>query len=133
MPNSRDIRGEADFGYQALEEVVRGAGSYVQPSDDLRPKTLEAARSDRSRRTRHRRLASIALSLVLLAVTGLPEAILSPGKTPSNHPAQRVRDFDLHKQASLGTLHEGFEPAWALLEAFMQLRSQQAELFDESN
>ena len=125
--------GNCGFGFDALEGVVRAAGTYVRPTEDLRPRTLEAARSEGKQRVRNRRFGSLALSLVLLAVTGLPGLLLTPRESPPDDPARLVREYNLHQQASLRSLRAGLDPTWAIYEAFLQLRNSQAELFDEAN
>lgn len=124
---------DCSFGWEQLESAVRAAGNYVQPSDDLRPKTLEAATHDRSQRIWARRLGSAALALVLLVVTGLPGRILHSDALSSGSQSREIRQFDLHEQAATQRmLKAGWNSGWALLEAFLHLRQQQAELFDES-
>ncbi len=121
-----------NFGFDGLESIVQSAGSYVHPTDDLRPKTLEAARNAKKQRVRNFRVGSILLGLSFMALTGLPGSLLNWGSSEAASTLQAVRQYDLHKQASMRILHAGLDPSWAFYEAFIQLRTDQAKLFEES-
>ena len=123
---------QCNFGFEPLESIVQAAGSYVHPTDDLRPKTLEAARSAKRQRQRNFQIGAIVVGIVFMALTGLPGNLLNWGPPKAVTTLQAVRHYDLHKQASLRILQAGLDPSWAFYEAFIQLRSHQAELFDES-
>ena len=129
FPNNRET---FDFGFGELESIVESAGDYIHPTDNLRPKTLEAARTAKKHRLQGFRLGTILLCLTLMALTGLPGNMLNSGSPATDKNLQSVRRYDLHQQASLRILHTGLDPSWALYEAFVQLRAHQAELFEES-
>jgi hypothetical protein len=127
-----------DFLYdddrEALDEVeslVRAACGYVQPTDDLRPRTLEAAREACRQRRSNRRLGGLALSVVLLAVCGFPHWGAAPDKQVADASAV-IRHFDIDAEASLRASGAGFGPAWAFFEAFSDLRRMQADLFESA-
>lgn len=116
--------------FDSLEAIVRAAGGYVQPTDDLRPSTLEAAREACTKRRWNFRIGTLASAVILMAVFGLPGQALSTGAGQNKRVSQAIRGFDLHRQASLRIVHAGFDTSWAMYEAFADLRKKQADLFD---
>lgn len=111
---------------ETIEGMLRAAGNYVVPSDDLRPRILEAAREYRGNRRSERRLAGYALTTLLLWVLCLPlvddlDVLRSKLASPSA--------FELQQRALEITADKGFDPNWAMAEVFTQLRHTQAELF----
>ena len=119
-----------DRRIEMLESAVRAAGEYVQPTDDLRPSTLEAARESCSRRRWNFRLGAVAMVVIALAICDLPSRIVASRAGQAEKPSQVIRSYDLHQQASLRTAHSGFDSSWAVYEAFSELRKKQADLFD---
>lgn len=124
----RYVNGRESF--DSLETIVRAAGDYIQPSDDLRPSTLEAAREACSKRRWNFRVGTLAVAVVLLATCGLPSRILPPQEGEVKKVSQVIRGYDLHRQASLRMVHAGFDSSWAMVEAFAELRKKQAGLFN---
>jgi len=119
----------------SLESIVRAAGDYIQPTDDLRPRTLEAAREASNQRRWNYCIGTMAMATILIAICGLLGPATSSRAGQITGPAQAIRAFDLHqeasvKQASLPLAHAGFDSSWAMYEAFFELRKQQADLFD---
>ena len=55
-------------GRDPLEAVIAAAGRYVHPSDDLRPRLIEAAQEHSRRRRGQRRLMAIAGALCGLLI-----------------------------------------------------------------
>lgn len=126
--NGRDRRERQAFA--AVESLVRAAGNYVQPTDDLRPSTLEAARRSTSLRRWNKRLAGIAALVVVLAVSNIPGRFL-PEPAESTLAHQTVtREFEL-RQESAKEMGVTFNPAWAWVEAFFELRNKQANLIND--
>ena len=128
-----------------LESLIRAAGDYVHPTDDLRPRTLETAR----RRCRQQRRASgMAIAALLLAVLipsgNRQQAHMAPferasferapfGRAPfgrlSSYATTQSLDTKTEDwESGPNTLRAGLGPDWALVEIFTQLRRQQAEL-----
>ena len=109
-----------------IEELIRSAGNYVQVSEDLRPRVLEAARlksGERRARSVVRRTALIA-ALLMWWVTAsirtldIPEnlrelSVVAAGTYPAS--ASRV---------SGGNNDVG----WSLVDAFTELRCRQADV-----
>ena len=124
----RDDRGLESF--DSLESIVRAAGNYVQPTDDLRPSTLEAAREACSQRRWNFRIGALAMVVILLAICDLPSRIFPSLVGQVERPSQVIRSYDLHRQASLRMVHPSFDSTWAMVEAFVELRKKQADLFD---
>jgi hypothetical protein len=114
----------------ALESLIRAAGDYVHPTDDLRPRTLERARLRCRQQRRAGGTALAALLLVLLLPSGhrqydpiAPFGGLSI--SAATDPLERQTGC---WQAGSNGLRAGVGPDWALVEIFTQLRRQQAEL-----
>jgi len=116
--------------FDSLESIVRAAGNYVHPTDDLRPSTLEAARKASSRRRWNFRLGAVAVVVILLAICDLPGRVAASRAGQVERLSQVIRGYDLHRQASLRVTRTGFDSSWATYEAFFELRKKQAELFD---
>lgn len=98
---------------EELEALVRSAKDYVHPSDDLRPRVLEAARSQR-RVMSYLRHAAVALVMVGTLFTGLhgtSALVLSP-TTSDQLLSSAARDAN-----------------WGLVDSFTELRQRQAILF----
>lgn len=112
-----------------LESLIAAAGGYVHPSDDLRPRVLEAARERSRRRRGQRRLLAIAggISGVLILMTSawLGFGSVGPSLTP-------VAATDLHHQALVVATRTGVDPAWGLYEAVVELRHDQATRINAS-
>lgn len=113
-------------GQPDLEAMVRAAGGYVRPSDNLRPRTLEAAREHRAVVRRRRRLASIGLAAATLwwAATMRPA-----GESETKAPPLAAADvWQLGESAQQQAAQAGAGPAWALADVFGALRVRQSEL-----
>lgn len=122
--DDRSPRGERP----TLEAVVAAAGGYVHPSDDLRPRVLEAAWQRHRRRRGQRRLLAIAggLSGILILATSTWVSIVGNGApTP-------VAATDLHQKALAVSAQTGADPAWSLYEVVVQWRRDQATRIDAS-
>jgi len=111
-----------------LESIVRAAGGYIRPTDDLRPSTLEAARDACRQRRISRRFGGLAILVVLLAATGIPEFLFS-----SQRGKAFVRSSELHRRAAQNAVERGVGTNWALYEVFSELRREQADLLQHSD
>ena len=108
-----------------LEAVVARAGCYVHPRDDLRPRTIEAARELASRRRGQRRLLACAAAVLLAAMTGghwwsITWRDNSSAGGPIAAAARLSRDAHEYSLAAR------VDPSWGLYEAFLELRQHQA-------
>lgn len=122
--SSRSFDDTSNVASPALESVLRAAGCYVHPTDDLRPQVLEAAqRACRQRRTNHRH-GTLLLLVFLLASAGIPSYFLRASRREKAFPSELV-----HRQAAELALKSGVGTNWALYEVFDQLREEQAAQF----
>ena len=117
--------GEAPIGgeyrdYSVIESFVRAAGDLIEPTDDLRPRTIETAR----RRCRHqrieRRTGGLAVAALLLSLS-LPDRIDHSGRFESA--------YELHRHTAQQAIEGGADASWGLVDAFTEWRRKQAELF----
>ncbi len=111
-----------------LEDLVRQAGGYVRPSEDLRPRVLESAHSvcgEQRTRSRVSRLASFVLVL-----SGWTSTVGEAGTTSSAAAgfSRHVVDAEeLFDSAQARAVVRGIEFDWGLVEVFSDLRDRQAE------
>jgi hypothetical protein len=103
--------------------MVRAARNYVHPSDDLRPKILEAAREHCSDRRSEQKLLSFAMAVIVLIVISTPlikyvEMLQAANVNRAAHQMQ-FRAAELATRPDIGS-------HWALAEAFSQWRHLQA-------
>jgi hypothetical protein len=108
---------------QQIESAIRAAGNYVRPSEDLRPRTLEAAREHCGDRRAEQKLGGFVIAVLLLVMIGSPaihymHALRRQSTAPS---ATEMQDRGLRYAADP---HIGSN--WGLSEAFTQLRRLQA-------
>jgi hypothetical protein len=107
-----------------MESLVRAAGDYVRPSDDLRPRVLEKARVVRKERQAQRwtlHLAACALVGGLLAV-----ALQSPPAVATRETAAAAIGYRLlwTTQPPIGAS----DASWSMVDSYTELRRRQAEL-----
>jgi hypothetical protein len=111
--------------HSAAEALVRAAAGYVRPSENLRPRVLEVARSQRDEKRALRRVWHLALVVLVLGMfTSL--ARTRPAATPAplfGIPFQAVPRFD----DSNAAVRPG-EAGWEMVESFRELRRRQARL-----
>ena len=105
-----------------IEALVRLAGDYVQPSEDLRPRVLEAARvvtRDRQTRRRMIRLAAVLLFAVV--------SLAAIGKPRSSEASRFSADlWSADGPAPAGGVRAG--AGWEMVDSFTELRREQARL-----
>jgi hypothetical protein len=107
-----------------VESLVRSAGGYVRPSDDLRPRVLEHARATRKERQARRwtlQMAATALVCGLLAA-----ALQTPSSVATSERAAAAIGYRLYgnTQPTIGAS----DASWSMVESFTELRRRQAEL-----
>jgi hypothetical protein len=122
MVELRDQNDEPD-----VLALVRAAGGYVRPSEELRPKLLESARAESRERTARHRIWQAGLAIALLG------ALLLATAGRWNVPAS-YSDGMLRPQAGLRPSEarpaEGGPAGWSIVDAFIDLRRRQAVLFN---
>ncbi|HEY2415529.1 MAG TPA: hypothetical protein VGI40_25025 [Pirellulaceae bacterium] len=108
-----------------VELLISAARDYVRPSDDLRPRVLETARTERRERRLQRQLAQMA-AVVLLMITGLtvyhqPE---SSDRAGAFLPTVEAMSAESQVEAARFADHA----SWETVESFTDLRRRQAQL-----
>jgi len=103
-----------------VEALVRAAGSYVRPSDELRPRVLESARAESHERRAQRRIWQAALAVALLG------AMVAAAASRSDVPPS-VSAGMLQTRAAVQTA-EGGAAGWSIVDSFTDLRRRQADL-----
>ena len=132
MNDSGHFREPCDDGsIDAIEALVRSAGNYIQPTDDLRPATLEAAREQRSQQKAQHRLGGWAIAVVLLALLGFPARLMHSSALGTGNPSFATTD-EVQRRALSLSADMNVEPGWALMEVFIELRHDRAELLNDS-
>lgn len=114
--------------FEPIEALVRAAGGYVLPSEDLRPRVLETARTVRSERRAQTRIGRFARWIVILAI--FADAVGHQLQThwPSVHDRSTLVDaqqvFSLVEMRVSPGHHD---LGWGLVEAYSELRNRQAQ------
>lgn len=117
-----------DISWNDIELLVRRAGGYVSPSDDLRPRVLEAARLQRTEQRNQDCLRHVALFVALLAMF---TTICRPeGSAASLAAIEPAAQFDLGRlemSRAMSPPRTG-DGDWRMIDAFTKMRRQQAQL-----
>lgn len=122
-----------DFdSFADLERRIRAAGRYVRASDDLRPRTLEAARSSYRQRRWNLRVATLAAIVLTVAAFDMPARVARLHRSPLDTAAELNQQFEQQHRAIERGMSPGINPAWALYEAFFDLRTKQSDLINDS-
>jgi hypothetical protein len=101
-----------------VESLIRAAGSYVRPSEELRPRVLEATRAESGERRARRRIWHVAIAIGLL---GTIFAVAGNRIMP-------IRSHGVLKVGPEVRTAEGGGAGWSIVEAFTDLRRRQAAL-----
>jgi len=104
---------------EEIESLIRAAGNYVQPSEDLRPRVLEAARSQRSQWQAMTIAQCVAAAVVVLGMFLMSGSSTTHKSEPAIF-ANRLANEFLPPLASDGD--------WGLVDSFTELRRRQAEM-----
>jgi hypothetical protein len=126
--SARDRREREAFA--PVEAMIRAAGGYVRSSEDLRPRTLEAARHSVGKRRWNRGAYSLVAATVLLALCNVPGRFIPAAREETASTATVREEFELRQRAAKG-MGFSFNPSWAWYEAFFALRNQQADLIKD--
>jgi hypothetical protein len=108
---------------QSIESIIRAAGQYVQPSEDLRPRTLEAAREQCGDRRAERHLGNFVIAMMVLVLVGSPIVSLIKFAQSSS---SSVSATEMEQKALIYAAQPGVGTNWGLSEAFTQMRDVQA-------
>lgn len=109
---------EHDADWSDMEALVREAGGYVRPSEELRPRVLETARAEAGEHQARRRIWQVALAIALLG-------LLSSAATTRWDLASPLPGV-LHLQPA--GQQAGGDAGWSMVESFTDLRRRQAAL-----
>jgi hypothetical protein len=103
-----------------VESLVRAAGNYVRPSDDLRPRVLETARAESHERWAQRQIWQVALVVALLGVCSTSvRSRMEVAAPPSGIAFER---------GAIARRAESGEDGWKMVESFTDLRRQHAAM-----
>lgn len=111
-----------DDSFREVEELIRAAGRYVQPSLDLRPQTLEAARAQCRERLLLRGLQHAAAVVVLLGMFTLHAQRDEAARPPQTDSGQAVSLVRFSPGA------DEREAPWQMVDSLTDLRRRQAQL-----
>jgi hypothetical protein len=108
-----------------VESLLRTAQHYVRPSEDLRPRVLEAARAERGERRTLLWMGQMAAFVALLV--GLATSLLDlPAATAVRTPITIQSLAPVLSKVEPTVTHA--DPSWGMVESFTELRRRQAEL-----
>jgi hypothetical protein len=108
--------------------MIRAAGQYVRATDDLRPRVLEAARVQRGERWAQRCICRVGMFTLLLAF--FTAADRHGIGFPQSHPtgALMAGGFDELISPAASAAPRSGDGDWRMIEAFTELRRQQAQV-----
>jgi hypothetical protein len=111
-----------------VEAIVRSAGQYVRASDDLRPRVLEAARMQSGEQRAQRRIRHVSVVVLLLACLHIAEWQGLHGPLLRSHGMLMAAGFrETFTPIPTASTRSG-DGDWRVLDAFTELRRQQAQL-----
>jgi hypothetical protein len=112
---------DADADFAEVERLLRSARGYLQPTEDLRPNTLEASRDACRQRHSTQRLGTLAACALFLAATGFPEAYISSSLGPAF-----IQSAELQRRVAACASSTADGMNWALYEVISDIRHDQA-------
>ncbi|QDV68206.1 hypothetical protein Poly24_19150 [Rosistilla carotiformis] len=113
----------------AIEAIIRSAGEYVVVSDDLRPRTIEAAMDRQGLAATRRRVRWAALGAALFLAVSIPWIrSYDGGGLHSVSPTTA----EIHQAALRYAAEANISPDWALQKVLDDLRRSQAERLGQS-
>jgi hypothetical protein len=110
-----------------LEAMVRAAGGYVQPSEDLRPRVLEAARAQQGEKRARRWIRRAAACVVLVAVLAASASRMAGLGVDPELALNATDSQAMHSRAE--SYSSGRDLSWGLVKAFTELRRRQSAAF----
>lgn len=113
-----------------LESLIRSAGNYVVPSDDLRPSIIEAAKimeRDRIRDKKVLRIAAIMFAVSMVGFMMTDRLIAWHARVAS----RMVIDAE-RREIERSRQYRGFM-AWNMFETVREIRNEQAVRLGQSN
>jgi len=111
-----------------VEALVRAAGEYVRASDDLRPRVLEAARLQSGEQRAKRCLRHVAVFVLLLASFNVAGWHALDDQRSRPNPLLVAAGFHEVLAPTLSAPIRSGDGDWRMIDAFTELRRQQAQL-----
>ena len=108
-----------------VESLIRSAGDYVRPSEDLRPRVLENARSQCSERQLRRRFWQSAVAALFFVIV---TSSLARRFEPAIGANAQGSAWTSPMLAPVEAAARSSDPSWQMVESFTQLRHRQAEM-----
>jgi anti-sigma factor RsiW len=106
-----------------IELLLLSARDYVRPSEDLRPRVLETARTERQERRMQRNLARMAAVVFLMVM------VISAFRQPANAAASQLFSPAMEAVSlEAETSARRHDPSWETVESFTDIRRWQASL-----
>jgi len=119
-----------ESGRAEVEAMLFAARNYVQTSDDLRPRVLEAAHEHCDDRRAEQKLGSFAVAVMVMLILASPliNYVATLQGSALAHSAAQVQ-----QRAAEMAIQQGVGSHWALAEAFSQWRVVQASRLTQSS
>ena len=109
-----------------LEALIHAAQNFVEPSDDLRPRVLEAAREERKQLYTRQRLGKAAALVIALGMfLAMIRQELQSQSPDFAGPSRSASPLAISPTAALSPN----DSAWEMVESLTELRKRQALLF----
>jgi hypothetical protein len=109
-----------------VEAILLAAGGYVRPTDDLRPRVLEAARLQRRERRARQWIRGLAAAVVLTAGGAALVDPLVSSEGERGLAWRGVTSQTLYADAEARSIASG-GLNWGIVDAFRDLREEQRE------
>jgi hypothetical protein len=117
-----------DDAQDGVEAMVRAAGPYVRASDDLRPRVLEAARFQRGEQWARRCIRHVAVFTMLMAFFTAADQPGLDGRRSRPTAMLAAAGFDEFLTPATTVTPRSGDGDWRMIEAFTELRRQQAQM-----
>jgi hypothetical protein len=114
---------------RSIEQAIRAAGNFVQPTRDLRPRVMEAAKEHCGQRRTLKQASELLIFLGLFAAVMAPTVLRV---TEQLRQAQGPSPDAILQEAALYSAQSGIGSNWGLSEAFSRLRQSQSQRFPTS-
>ena len=113
---------------QDLQSMIRNAGQYITPSDQLRAATVENAKQIGSDHKAQKRFTFIAIACGLLMMALAPIAYqLSQLRLPTQPNVDGIQAVTQGKSLKGKTIRGSSDPAWSMVDVFSDMRRVQTD------
>jgi hypothetical protein len=119
----------SDQDQARIESMLFAARNYVQVSDDLRPRVLEAAKEHCEDRCAERKLGGFTIAVLVLLLISPPMFDYLVSARSAAFPRSAT---EMQRRAVDLSVHQGVGTHWALAEVFSQWRMLQASRLGQS-